>query len=81
MSGSLGKPGAFDDKDVENAIKTTLESGKKHGITAGFHSVSSDPAEALLYKKKGFKLLGFSLDSIILGDAVISAVQKLKTDY
>ena len=77
----MGKPGAFDDKDVENAIKTALEYGKKHGITAGFHSVSSDPSEALLYKKKRFKLLGFSLDSIFLGDAVISAVQKMKTDY
>ena len=81
LSSSMGKPGAFDDKDVENAIKTALEYGKKHGITAGFHSVSSDPSEALLYKKKRFKLLGFSLDSIFLGDAVISAVQKMKTDY
>ena len=57
-----------------------LESGKKHGITAGFHSVSSDTKEALLYKKKGFKLLGFSLDSIFLGDSVISALQKLKAN-
>ena len=76
LSSSMGKPGAFDDKDVENTIKMALECRKKHGITAGFHSVSSDPSEALLYKKKGFKLLGFSLDSIFLGDAVISAVHK-----
>ena len=47
-------------------------------MTFGFHSVSSDPSEALLYKKKGFKLLGFSLDSIFLGDSVISALQKVK---
>ena len=80
LSGSLGKPGAFNDKDVINAIEIVLESGKKHGITAGFHSVSSDPSEAQLYQKKGFKLLGFSLDSIFLSDAVISAVQKLKND-
>ena len=80
LSGSLGKPGVFNDKDVINAIEIVLESGKKHGITAGFHSVSSDPSEALLYKKKGFKLLGFSLDSIFLGDAVISALQKLKAN-
>jgi len=81
LSGSLGKPGKFEDKEVQQAINIILEAGEKHGITAGFHSVSSDPSEALLYKKKGFKLLGFSLDSIFLGDAVISAVQKLKTDY
>ena len=80
LSGSLEKPGAFNDNDVINAIEIVLKSGKKHGITAGFHSVSSDPSEALLYKKKGFKLLGFSLDSIFLGDAAISALQKLKND-
>jgi len=78
LSSSMGKPGAFEDKDVQNAIKTTLACGKKYGITAGIHSVSSDPSEALLYKKKGFRLLGFSLDSIFFGDAVISALQKLK---
>ena len=78
LSSSMGKPGDFDDKDFVNAIKTTLACGKKHGITAGFHSVSSDTKEALLYKKKGFKLLGFSLDSIFLGNAVISALKGLK---
>ena len=80
LSGSLGKPGKFEDKEVQQAINIILEAGEKHGITAGFHSVSSDPSEALLYKKKGFKLLGFSLDSIFLGDAAISALQKLKND-
>ena len=78
LSGSLGKPGNFEDKEVQQAINIILEAGKRHVITAGFHSVSSDPSEALLYKKKGFKFLGFSLDSIFLGDAAISALQKLK---
>jgi len=80
LSGSLGKPGDFNDMEVKDAIETTLRSGEKHGIIAGFHSVSSDPSEALKYKKKGFKLLGFSLDSIFLGDSVISSLNKLKDD-
>jgi len=78
LSGSLGVPGDFNNNDVKDAIQTILKCGEKHGITPGFHSVSTDPGEALLYKNKGFKFLGFSLDSIFLGDAAISALQKLK---
>ena len=78
LSGSMGKPGKFDDDEVQEAIDQVLQAGKKYGITAGFHSVSSDPKEAIKYKNKGFKFLGFSLDSIFLGDAVISALDKLK---
>ena len=74
----LGVPGDFNNNDVKDAIQTILKCGEKHGITPGFHSVSTDPGEALLYKNKGFKFLGFSLDSIFLGDAAISALQKLK---
>jgi len=78
LSGSLYKPGDFDDEEVKKAVNVVLEAGKKHGIPAGFHSVSSDPQEAIMYKNKGFKFLGFSLDSIFLGDAAISAMRKLR---
>ena len=63
---------------VRDAVNLAYESAEKYGITAGFHSVNSDPEEAEKYKNKGFKFLGFSLDSIFLGDAAISALQKLK---
>ena len=78
LSGSLHKPGKFNDEEVKKAINVVLEAGKKHGIPAGFHSVPSDPQEAIMNKNKGFKLLGFSLDSIFLGDAAISAMRKLR---
>lgn len=78
LSGSMGKPGKFDDEEVQEAMDQVLQAGKKYSIPAGFHSVSSDPKEAINYKNKGFKLLGFSLDSIFLGDAAINAMDILK---
>ena len=78
LSSSLGKPGEFDDPEVKDAIKLVLNAGEKHGITSGFHSVSSDPNDAIKCKNNGFKFLGFSLDSIFLGDAAIAAMSELK---
>jgi 2-dehydro-3-deoxyglucarate aldolase len=78
LSGSMGKPGKFNDDEVQEAMDQVLQAGEKYGIPAGFHSVSSDPKEAMKYKNKGFKLLGFSLDSIFLGDAAIKAMNILK---
>jgi 2-keto-3-deoxy-L-rhamnonate aldolase RhmA len=80
LSGSLGKPGQFDDPEVVDALNRVLEAGEKHRIPAGFHAVSSDPKEAVKRKKQGFKFLGFSLDSIFLGDAAIKAMQILRNE-
>ncbi|MDP3726655.1 MAG: aldolase/citrate lyase family protein [bacterium] len=78
LSASMGKPGVFNDKEVKNAINKVLQAAKKYKITAGYHSVSSDPREALQRKRQGFKFLGFSLDTIFLGDAALRAMHALK---
>ncbi len=78
LSASMGKPGAFNDKEVKNSVNKVLRAAKKHNITAGYHSVSSDPNEALKRKKQGFKFLGFSLDGIFLQDAATHAMHTLK---
>jgi 2-dehydro-3-deoxyglucarate aldolase len=78
LSGSMGRPGALTHPAVEAAVKKVIEAGRRAGIPAGYHSVSSDPKEALRRKKQGFKFLGFSLDSIFLGDAAVNAMKALK---
>ena len=78
LSGSMGKPGQFDDVDVKEAINTVLEGGKKYHVPAGFHSVSSDWNEAIKYIDEGFKFLAFSVDSIFLGDTAVSAMLELR---
>jgi 2-dehydro-3-deoxyglucarate aldolase len=78
LSASMGMPGHFDDPRVVAAIVRVLKAAKKHGITPGFHSVSSSVADLKKRKKQGFKFLGYSLDSIILGDAAHSALKQAK---
>ena len=78
LSGSLKKPGQFDDSEVKDAIETIIQAGKKHNIAAGFHSVSSDPHEAYQRQQQGFTFLAFSTDAILLGDASIAAMKQLK---
>lgn len=78
LSGSLGKPGLFDDHEVVEALEKIMEAADRHGIPAGFHSVSSDSEEARNRQEQGYKFLGFSLDTIFLGDAACNALSKLK---
>ncbi|OPL10628.1 MAG: 2,4-dihydroxyhept-2-ene-1,7-dioic acid aldolase [delta proteobacterium ML8_D] len=78
LSGSLGKPGMFDDPEVDASLQRVMLASKRHRIPAGFHSVSSDPMEAVMRREQGYKFLAFSLDSIFLGDAACSALTELK---
>jgi len=78
LSGSINKPGNFDSVEFKEIVKKILKSAKKHKIPAGFHSVSSDPNEAIKNLNKGYKFLAFSLDSIILQNAAISSLKKIK---
>ena len=78
LSGSLGKPGEFDDPAVIDALKTIMEAAERHKVPAGFHSVSSDPVEAKRRREEGYKLLAFSVDAIFLGDAARNALLRLK---
>ena len=78
LSGSMGKPGQFHDKDVETAIAKVLKAGERHKIPAGFHCVAFDTQQVIIRRKQGFKFLGFSLDSIILGQAATQALKTIK---
>ena len=74
LSGSMGKPGQFDDPDVKKAIAEVLAAGKRCGLTPGFHSVAFDPKAARERIKQGFKFLAFSADTIILSRAAHQAM-------
>ncbi len=78
LSGSMGKPGNFNDPGVVEAIDAIMKAAVKHRIPAGFHSVSSDPNEARRRRDQGFTFLAFSIDTIFLVDAALSALSKLK---
>ncbi len=80
LSGSLKKPGQFEDPEVMAAFETILQAGKRHNLAAGFHSVSSNPHEAAERAKQGFSFLAFGTDFMFLGDAAIAAMKQLKNE-
>ncbi len=78
LSGSMGKPGHYDDPQVKKAIRTILAAGKRRKLTAGFHAVAFDPKAAIHRAHQGFKFLAFSADTIILTTAVCAAMRSIR---
>ena len=78
LSGSMGKPGRFDDPDVKKAIRAILAAGKRHKCPAGFHAVPFDVQAARSRVAQGFKFLGFSLDGMILSAAAAGAMRSIR---
>ena len=78
LSGSLGKPGRYDEPDVVAAIKKVLDAARRFHIPAGFHSIPSDPRQAARRVRQGFRFLAFSLDGVFLGDAAANALAAVK---
>lgn len=78
LSGSLGKPGDFEDPEVVRALRKVADAASRHNISAGFHSVSSDPDEARRRREQGYNFLAFSIDTIFLGDAACKALSILR---
>ncbi len=78
LSGSLGRPGEFDNSKFKAALKIVLEVSKKINKPAGFHVIPPD-AKLLLEKIiEGYRFLGFSLDTLFLGDSIMKQMWKIK---
>ncbi|MBU0468125.1 MAG: 2,4-dihydroxyhept-2-ene-1,7-dioic acid aldolase [Candidatus Omnitrophica bacterium] len=78
LSASLGFPGEYDRPEVQNAINVYRETCKRLGKPAGFHVVPSE-AEMLKEKEKeGYSFLGFSLDSLFLGNKIKEQLDMVK---
>jgi 2-dehydro-3-deoxyglucarate aldolase len=78
LSGSIGKPGEFNDSDVIHALQKAKKAAARHNIPAGFHSVSADPEEAKKRRDEGYSFLAFSVDTIFLANAARTALFMLK---
>ncbi len=78
LSGSINKTGQLNDPMMKSLINKIIKAGKKYSITAGIHSVSPDPKDAIKFKKNGFKFLSISLDSIFLSNKAKSTLDEIK---
>ena len=78
LSASLGYPGDFERKEVKNAITAYIKVCNKLGKPAGFHVISPDAEKVKEKIKEGFRFIGFSLDTLFLGEKIRKELKTLK---
>lgn len=78
LSGSMGKPGQWDDLDVKEALIRYEETVKKYDKWIGFHVIQPDFNLVLEKISKGYNFIAFSLDVLFLGTLVRAQVSELK---
>jgi 2-dehydro-3-deoxyglucarate aldolase len=78
LSGSMGKPGNWDDPDVKQALLVYEETVKKYDKWVGFHVIQPDYNLVNEKIKKGYNFIAFSLDVLFLGTLVRNQVAELK---
>lgn len=77
LSGSMGKPGNYNDEDVKQALIRYEEIAKKYDKLIGFHVIQPDHNLVLERIKKGYNFIAFSLDTLFLGTIAKNELQKI----
>jgi 2-dehydro-3-deoxyglucarate aldolase len=78
LSGSLGKPGQWDEPDVKEALVKYEETVKKYDKWVGFHVIQPDFNLVNEKIAKGYNFIAFSLDVLFLGTLLRNQMTELK---
>ncbi len=78
LSGSMGKPGKYDDEDVREVLIRYEEIVKKYDKLIGFHVIQPDYQLVLDKIEKGYNFIAFSLDTLFLGSIARQQMDYLK---
>ena len=77
LSGSLGKPGQYDEEDVKFAIEHYENVAKKYNKLIGFHVVQPDHQLVLEKINKGYNFIAFSFDAFFMGQMIRNQLKSL----
>lgn len=80
LSGSMGKPGRYDDDDVKIALSLVKEACIKYKKPLGFHVIHSEYEKIKEKINDGYSFIAFSIDFFFLGDKARAEMLKLKVD-
>jgi len=78
ISGSLGKPGQFEDSKFKTLIKEVMNASKTSKKPAGFHVIPPDEKEVKKIMNMGYTFIAVSLDTLFLGSLCKDVLKKLK---
>jgi 2-dehydro-3-deoxyglucarate aldolase len=80
LSGSMGKPGQWDEPEVKLIIQKYELTAKKYNKLIGFHVIQPDFNLVLDKIEKGYNFIAFSLDSLFLGTIARDQMKKLNRE-
>jgi 2-keto-3-deoxy-L-rhamnonate aldolase RhmA len=66
LSGSMNKPGQFDDPEFIQAVKKIKTIAAKHNLCGGIHVVEPRPEELKSRIDEGYRFIAYSLDTRML---------------
>ncbi len=78
LSGSMGKPGKWDEPDVVEALRVYEETALKYDKLIGFHVVPVDPSLITEKINKGYNFIAFSFDAFFLGSTIREKLLQIK---
>jgi len=77
LSGSVGKPGQWDEPEVIKALQAYEETAMKYDKLIGFHVVPPDYKLVKDRIAKGYNFIAFGFDAIFLGTIVRNQLKKI----
>lgn len=80
LSASMGKPGEFEDPEVQKALQQYEIFCNKEEKPLGAHVISSEATSIKTQIAKGYSFLAFSLDFFFLGDKAREEMKKIKNN-
>ena len=78
LSGSMGKPGKYDEPDVKEALRKYESVAKTYDKWMGFHVIQPDHRLVIEKIEKGYNFIAFSLDTLFLGTLCRAEMHALK---
>ena len=78
LSGSMGKPGRYNDIDVKDVILKYEITAKKYDKLMGYHVIEPDYKLVDEKIKSGYNFIAFSLDTYFLGSVIRNQLEKIK---
>lgn len=78
LSGSIGKPGSFDDPEVKSALQKYEDITSRYDKLIGYHVVSPDHELVKEKIKQGYNFIAFSFDAFFLGHMIRKELSNLK---
>ena len=78
LSGSMGKPGKYDDSDVKEVLRQYEVISKKMNKPMGYHVIKPDYNLMLEKAEAGYTFIAFSLDTLFLGTICRDQMSQLR---